>query len=147
MEIISTNIKQIEAAANVPIDISTKLKISLIKIKSFEFDLNSTIRSIKKSRITNKNKSKKTSARILTTTYLNAPIMPVNSINHLFTISDLVDNNYTVYHGFNSTVDVSIFDEFKKEVEVGVDVSDPDRVTVNLARLNVSGTWQIKIEK
>lgn len=147
MEIISTSIKQIEVAANAAMDISTKLKISLIKITSFELPSNSTIRSIKKSRITNKIKSKKISSKILTTIYLNAPTMPVNSINYLFTVSDLVDNNYTVYHGFNSTVDVSVFDEFKKEVEVGVDVSDPNRVTVNLARLNVSGTWQIKIEK
>ena len=69
------------------------------------------------------------------------------SVNFYFTSSDLTNNKLTKYHGFNSVVDVSVFDATGEEVEVSVDVSDPMRVTIDLGRLQVENTWQIKIEK
>lgn len=79
--------------------------------------------------------------------YLNVPPMPQFSVTYFFTSADLVNGKLTKYHGFNSVVDVSVFNQFLEEIEVGVDSSNSNSVTVDLSRLNVIGNWQIKIEK
>lgn len=130
-----------------PTNINNAIKsVSKISV-SFSFAFLSSI--IKSNKSINaaiiSNKSIKSS--ILRVIYKEVSPIPVDSLNFLFSASELINNTLTKYHGFNSRVDVSVFNELGEEVEVEVDASNLNYVTVNLGRLTVTNNWTIKIEK
>jgi hypothetical protein len=89
----------------------------------------------------------KQSAEVSKSIFVGTSLAEKVSTNYFFTSNDLVDNKLTKFHGFNSVVDVSVFNNVNEEIEVAVDASNPNSVTVDLGRLEVTGTWTIKIER
>lgn len=79
--------------------------------------------------------------------YLGESPVVVNSIEFTLTANDLINNKLIKFHGLNSVVDVTVFDNLGTNVGIGIEIIDDDRVQLDFQRLVVNGIWKVLIEK